>query len=257
MSTKISKWPAGTPMWVDLSVDDVEAAKSFYSKLFGWDYLTGEGDYLLAQIAGHAVAGLGPKLDPARPAAWTTYLASENVDATAELIKAAGGQLLVPPFDVMDSGRMAVAADSVGAAFGVWQAGNHIGAERFNEHGSLCWNELHTHDCASARAFYAEVFGFAYHDVDGEDMVYSTCLRATDGREVAGMHYDTELPETMPDYWLTWFASDDVAATACQAEQLGASLLMPVSSTPFGRMAIIEGLQGDVFGVIAVAPASS
>ena len=259
MSTKISNWPAGTPMWVDLSVDDLEAAKAFYTGLFGWDYTTGgegSGDYLLATLDGRAVAGLGPKQEAGMPTVWTTYLSTDDVDATAEKVKAAGGQLLVPPFDVMDSGRMTIAMDTAGAAFGVWQAGNHIGAERVNEHGSLCWNELHTRDYATARAFYADVFGFAYHDVDGEEMVYSTCLRPSDGREVGGVHYDTDLPEEAPNYWLTWFASDDVAATAARASELGGRLLMPVTDTPFGRMAIVQGPQGDVFGVIAVAPAN-
>lgn len=259
MSTKISKWPAGTPMWIDLSVDDVEEALAFYTNLFGWSYLTDNEEasgYLLAQLGGHAVAGIGPKQDPGMPTVWTTYFASDDADESARLVKAAGGQLQAPPFDVMDSGRMAIAVDSVGATFGIWQAGNHIGAERVNEHGSLCWNELHTRDSAKAKAFYTEVFGYAYNDLDADPMDYSTCLRFPDGREVAGLQHDPLLPEGMPDYWLTWFTSDDVVGTALDAQHLGANLIMPVTDTPFGRMTIIQGLQGEVFGVIAVAPAN-
>ena len=36
--------------------------------------------------------------------------------------------MLADPFDVGDSGRMAVFADLAGAAFSVWQAGRHRGA---------------------------------------------------------------------------------------------------------------------------------
>lgn len=247
-------------MWVDLAVDDVEAAKAFYTSLFGWGYLSGSpeaGGYLLAQLYGHAVAGIGPKQEPGSSGTWTTYFAADDVDATAAEVKAAGGQLTAPPFDVMDSGRMAVAVDPMGAAFGLWQAGNHIGAERVNEHGSLCWNELHTRNYAAARSFYARLFGYAYHDVNAQGMVYSTCLRSPDGREVAGVQLDRQLPEGTPDSWLTWFASDDVAATAQRSGQLGATLLMPVSDTPFGWMAVIRGLQGEAFGVIAVAPSGA
>jgi predicted enzyme related to lactoylglutathione lyase len=253
MSTKISSWPAGTPVWVDLGVDDLAAAKSFYSDLFGWEYLSGgedSGDYLLAQIDGRAVAGVGPKQDPAMPTVWTTFLASDDVDVTSKKVTAAGGQLLAPPFDVMDSGRMAMAADSVGAVFGVWQAGTHIGAERVNEHGALCWNELHTRDYATARSFYSEVFDVSYQDVTEDDFVYSTIKRPLDGREVGGIHHDTELAENVPNYWLAWFASDDVEATATQAVKLGSTLLMPVTESPLGRMAIVQGPQGEVFGII-------
>jgi uncharacterized protein len=56
------------------------------------------------------------------PTFWTTYLASENADETAAKIKAAGGQLLTDPMDVMNAwdspyGRMAVVRDDQGAAF--------------------------------------------------------------------------------------------------------------------------------------------
>ncbi|MGR0161236.1 VOC family protein [Paenarthrobacter nitroguajacolicus] len=253
MSTKISNWPAATPMWVDLGVHDLPAAKSFYGNLFGWGFVSGgqgSGDYLLAHLGGHAVAGIGPKQDPGMPTAWTTFLASDDVDATSRKIVASGGQLIAAPFDVMNSGRMSLAVDSVGAAFGVWQAGTHIGAERVNEHGALCWNELHTRDYSTARTFYSDVFDVSYQDLTEEGMVYSTLRRPVDGRDVGGVHHDTALPDDVPNHWLTWFASDDVQATARRAAKLGSVLLSPVTEGPLGRTAIVQAPQGEVFGII-------
>ncbi|MFE4197952.1 VOC family protein [Paenarthrobacter sp. NPDC056912] len=253
MSTKISSWPSATPMWVDLGADDLSAAKAFYADLFGWEYVSGgedSGDYLLAHIGGHAVAGIGPKQDPAMPTVWTTFLASDDVEVTSKKIAAAGGQLIAPPFDVMDSGRMALAADTAGAVFGIWQAGTHIGAERVNEHGALCWNELHTRDYLAARAFYAEAFDVSYQDITEDGYVYSTIRRPLDGREVGGVHHDTELPDDVPNYWLTWFASEHVDGTAARAVELGSTLIAPVTDSPLGRMAIVQAPQGEVFGVI-------
>ena len=40
------------------------------------------------------------------------------------------------PFDVMESGRMAVFADPEGAMFCVWQPKEHKGAQIVNEHGT-------------------------------------------------------------------------------------------------------------------------
>ncbi|MEO3941128.1 VOC family protein [Paenarthrobacter nicotinovorans] len=253
MSTKISNWPAATPLWVDLGVDHPEAAKAFYADLFGWEFVSGgqeAGGYQLAQLRGRAVAGMGPKQDPGTPTSWTTFLASDDVDLTAKKIVASGGQLLAEPFDVDQSGRMALAADSSGATFGVWQAGTHIGAERVNEHGALCWNELHTRDYSAARSFYAEVFDVSYQDVSEEGLVYSTIRRPFDGREVGGVHHDTALPDHTPNYWMTWFASDYVAGTATRAVELGATLLGPVEENALGRMVVVRGPQGEVFGVI-------
>jgi predicted enzyme related to lactoylglutathione lyase len=34
MPTRDEAWPQGTPCWVDLGVDDVDAARTFYTQLF-------------------------------------------------------------------------------------------------------------------------------------------------------------------------------------------------------------------------------
>ena len=263
MPTRNEAWPEGTPNWVDLGVDDIEATKTFYAELFGWEYESGgeeSGGYVLAHKDGQPVAGFGPKQDSEQPTVWTTYLASDDVDAAAEKVTAAGGQLLAPVMDVMDSGRMTIAADSVGSVFGIWQAGNHNGVGRFNEDGTLCWNELHTRDYEQARQFYSSVFGFSYNDIGGGGFVYSTIKRAADGEEVGGVHHDTELPQGAPNYWLTWFATDNVDASLIKAQELGAVVLMPIDNSPFGRMSIVQGPQGEVFGLITLpseAPAEA
>ncbi|GGJ30149.1 VOC family protein [Paenarthrobacter histidinolovorans] len=251
MSTKISAWPAATPMWVDLGVDDVDAAKAFYAELFDWTFTPGgpeSGGYLLAVLRGHAVAGIGPKQAPEAPASWTTYLASDDVDETAGKILNGGGQLIAPPFDVMDSGRMALASDSLGSVFGIWQAGNHIGAERVNEHGALCWNELHTRDQEAARSFYTDVFDVSFQEIHDDGHEYSTIRRPLDGREVGGVFNDAEA--SLPDHWMTWFASDHVHGTALRAVELGATLIRPAADSPLGRTAIVRAPQGETFGII-------
>ena len=62
--------------------------------------------------------------------------------------------------DVMDLGRMAVFADPTGAVFGVWQPKAFAGADLVNEPVSLVWNEVHTRDTDTDKAFYNSVFGW-------------------------------------------------------------------------------------------------
>ena len=78
MVTRDSAWPSGTPCWVDLGVDDIARATAFYSGLFGWDIQAGPpeaGGYSMCLLAGHAVAGIGPKQGPpgTPPAAETIH----------------------------------------------------------------------------------------------------------------------------------------------------------------------------------------
>ena len=65
MVTRDTAWRPGTPCWADLSADDVDRARAFYSGLFGWNIPPGPpeaGGYSMGEMAGRAVAGIGPKM---------------------------------------------------------------------------------------------------------------------------------------------------------------------------------------------------
>ena len=129
MVQRDTPWPAGTPCWVDLGTDDVARATTFYSTLFGWDTEVGPpeaGGYVMCRHRAGRSPASGRRWVPREaPTAWTTYLASDDADATTSKVRSAGGQVLAEPFDVMDVGRMSVAADPGGAVFGIWQARTH------------------------------------------------------------------------------------------------------------------------------------
>lgn len=256
MPIRNEAWPEGTPAWIDCQVDDPAKAAQFYAELFGWEIQDGgpdSGGYLMAAKAGAAVAGIGPKPDSMAdmPSVWTTYFGVADADATAAKVVAAGGQLVVPTFDVMEFGRMFVAADPVGAAFAVWQATGHNGAAVYNEHGAYCWNELHTRDSAAAKAFYAEVFGFTYTDFDFGDGEYVVFTPPTRTESVGGIADESAKPaDGMPSYWLVWFQFDDVDAGVAKTTELGGRVLQAIADSPAGRSAIIAGPQGEAIGII-------
>lgn len=155
-----SPYTPGTPCWVDLLVPDQQAALDFYRDLFGWQGEAGSpetGGYAVCTLNGKPVAGImtamnpdGSKPDPAPPAAWTTYLATTDVSAAERAITDNGGQVTMSAMDVLTLGRMAVASDPTGAAFGLWQARDFPGAGIVNEPGAVIWNEVNTTDPAAA-----------------------------------------------------------------------------------------------------------
>ena len=131
LPTRDEAWPNGTPCWIDLMVTDAEAARRFYSSLFGWDIHDGPpeaGGYLMCMLNGRAVTAISPKAqDNPFPNVWSTYLASDDLDTTAAKAKAAGSQFMMEPMDVMSAGRLAFAMDPSGSRYGIWQAGDHKG----------------------------------------------------------------------------------------------------------------------------------
>lgn len=252
MPTRDTPWPAGTPCWIDLSAPDVPAAAEFYGSLFGWTYLdTGAefGNYHIARVNGRAPAAIGPQFEEGQPAAWTLYLASDDVDATAKLIADNGGNLLMEPGDVGAKGRMLIASDPTGAVFGVWQAGETTGLQVFNEPGALAWEDARLTDAEAGRRFYASVFGYTYGPVEGAPPAYRTF--EVDGRPVGGIGDLTGAPEGTPSHWVGYFSVADVDAAVATAERGGGRVLGPAQDTPFGRMAELADPFGATFMVHA------
>jgi uncharacterized protein len=251
--TRDTRWPAGTPCWVDVSVDDVPKAIAFYEGLFGWDIQVGGpevGGYCIARSGGRIVAGIGPKMGPAEaPSAWTTYLATDDADATAAKIKGAGGQLLAEPMDVMSEGRMAVAMDTAGAAFGIWQGENTTGIGVANEPGALTWNEQMSRDFDGSKAFYQAVFGYGDQDMSAEGFKYA--VLTIDGHEVGGIgEYPAGTPAEIPAAWAAYFQVTDTDAAVAKAAELGGLVVQPVRDSPNGRIAVVADNNGAVFSLI-------
>ncbi len=251
MPIRTTAWPNGTPCWVDLAVPDVEAAKEFYAAVLGWAYLDlGEelGHYQICKRDGHHAAGIGPQQSPEQPTAWTTYLASDAVDDTAQKIVENGGTVLAGPFDVPRSGRMCIALDAQNAAFGVWQAAEVIGAEVYNEPGCLVWNEAAAPDPDVARKFYAAVFGYSYQPVGGAGAEYTTFHR--DGDPLGGIGGLGDKPPETPPHWMVYFMVTDTDAAVAAATERGATVLGGPVDTPYGRMASITDPQGAAFSIM-------
>jgi predicted enzyme related to lactoylglutathione lyase len=248
--THIDETLPGRATWIDLGSPDPAASAAFYSGLFGWQVLdlgAEAGHYHMAQVDGRFVAGIGQQQNPGPPY-WTTYFAVESADDAAAKITAAGGTLIVPPMDVMDSGRMAVAFDPTGAAFSVWQPLNHKGIGVHSVLGTRCWSELMTRDVARASKFYAAVFGW---EVEHVTEMHYTMFKIGE-EQIGGMlTIDENFPADMPAAWAVYFYTEDIEGTVAKAGALGASVMMP--PTPIegvGRFAVLADPQGAVFNLL-------
>jgi predicted enzyme related to lactoylglutathione lyase len=249
----------GIPSWVDLGSPDPDASAAFYRGLFGWTTtepgpVEETGGYRMFLKGDKVVAGLGPNQGGAPPS-WTTYLAVDDADKTAELVKGNGGMVFVEPMDVMDAGRMAIFADPTGAAFGVWQAGEHTGADIKGEEGSLIWNELMTRDVDGAKRFYSTAFGVEPTPFPQAEGPEYTVLNVN-GQGVAGiLSMPDDMPAEMPSVWVTYFATTDTDATVANATSLGASVMTEPFDVPtVGRIAVLTGPHGENFAVMKPDP---
>ncbi len=251
----VKNYPNGVFCWVDLATTDPEAAKAFYTGLFGWEYEDLPTDmgipYTMFRIEGKNVTALSAMMSDMQaqgvPPYWSSYIKHDNVDAVAAKVTEAGGTLMMPPSDVMDSGRMAFAQDPTGAAFGIWQPAGHIGAELVNMPNTLVWNELQTRDSEAAKAFYSAVFDWTY---GSDSSGYILCQE--NGRTQAGIiQMDENWGDEIPNNWGVYFMVTDLAASVAKVKELGGNIIVPPTAAgEMGKFSVVQDPQGGAFTIM-------
>ncbi|MEO6323119.1 MAG: VOC family protein [Thermoanaerobaculia bacterium] len=252
---EITQHAPGSFCWPELQTTSSVGAKSFYTTLFGWaandDEVSPGKYYTMLTLKGLAVGALyelgAESASQGTTSHWGSYISVADIDASAARAEELGAEILAPPFDVMDVGRMAVVKDPVGAVFSLWQPKVHIGAHVMGEPNSLCWTELSTRDIPAAKTFYTGLFGWTTKDSPEYIEVMNQ------GRPIAGMMAPPQ--EGIPPHWLVYFAVSDCDASVTKASGLGAITVVPAMDIPnVGRFSVLKDPQGAVFAIIQLLP---
>ena len=111
----------GQICWQDLTVDNADEIRQFYSKVAGWKSQPGNmGQYedfnMIAAGTGEPAAGIchTQGTNANLPPQWLIYIAVEDADACAERCQAEGGEVVDGP-RAMGQGRFCVIKDPAGA----------------------------------------------------------------------------------------------------------------------------------------------
>jgi uncharacterized protein len=252
----------GVPCWVDTWQPDAEAAAAFYTGVFGWeceDTMPADvpGQHFMCRLHGRDVAAIASRPQSAPPdPAWNTYVWVDDAAEAASRARAAGGTVLVEPFESLDGGRIAIVGDPAGAAIGVWQPGAHRGAQLVNEPGAWSMSALSTRDTEACKRFYGAVFGWETETFDlGDAQMAMWKLPGYVGGEpqqpVARDVIATMVPADgggaeAPARWNVDFWIGDVDGAVGKASELGGQVISPPYDVPnVGmRQAVIADPQG-------------
>jgi predicted enzyme related to lactoylglutathione lyase len=247
---------ANKPAWVDLASSDPAGSRDFYKKLFGWDIQVNPdpqyGGYALAKIGGKDVAGIGGTQSPEQPTAWALYIGTENAEQLGQKVKAAGGTVVAPAFDVGDQGKMAVYQDPSGAFISGWQP-SIMGGFKTQGPNAFSWAELNARGLDKALPFYKKVFGWTAKSTGNEAQPYTEFQ--VDGQSIGGaMEMNPMVPAQTPSYWMVYFGVDDVDRAYKTAIGAGAREMLAPQDFPGGRFAIVSDPQGAFFGLLQMSP---
>jgi predicted enzyme related to lactoylglutathione lyase len=255
---EFSSHAPGTFSWPELATTDQKTGVAFYRDLFGWavneQQMGPDEVYTMFQMRGQPLAAAYTMRPEERqhgaPPHWNSYVTVASADDATKRAKELGGNVLAPPFDVMDVGRMAVLQDPTGAVFQVWEPKKHIGAHILNEPGALCWTELTTTDTKAAETFYTQLFGWTpKHSAPAAGMEY-TEFSVAGTPSIGMMAKPPDMPVHIPSYWMPYFQVTSTDESASKGKELGGTVMVGPHDIPgTGRFAILTDPQGAMFAV--------
>lgn len=116
----------GTFRHFAINADNVQRAKAFYEKTFGWEFRPwGPPNFYQVWNAGQGLLGAlheRRELVPGKPIyAFEATIAVDDIRATLKAAEASGGRVLMQPYLIEGVGEIAYFEDSEGNACGVGQ----------------------------------------------------------------------------------------------------------------------------------------
>jgi len=127
--------------WHELLAADCEKALAFYGELFGWQKAAADigptGTYQLFSADGQTIGGMFTKRPEDPVPFWLYYFNIDDIDAAAERVKAAGGQVFKGPLQLPSGGWIAQCRDPQGAAFALQGARSQDGFDWSAEWGGF------------------------------------------------------------------------------------------------------------------------
>lgn len=243
----------GKFVWRDLMTDDPALVKPFYAALFGWEFTETQSlgrPYTLIKSDGQFIGGIAKgqrRVMHESNAQWLSFLSVADVNRAAQVTAAAGGKVLVAPFDVPRVGRAAVVIDPQGVPLGLLRASIGDPADAPTPvMNRFLWTEALVRDPVAAARFYAELVGYEVLVHDEGDKPFR--VLKLQGRERAGV---MRMPfANMQPTWLPSVMVADPAASAQRATALGGrTLVAPRPDVRGGSVALIVDPGGAVLAL--------
>ena len=113
----------GAMCWNELLTKDAEAAKAFYSALFGWEYIVDENGYIMIQNGGRN-NGAMMQMDESfgeMPSMWQPYFTVADIDESVSRAGELGATIIIPKTEAPGAGHFAYMSDPAGAHFYIIQ----------------------------------------------------------------------------------------------------------------------------------------
>jgi uncharacterized protein len=230
--------------WYELMTTEVESARTFYSRVVGWEAhdISQPGmTYTLFTAGDDVVCGLmrlaGEARDAGASPRWIGYVRVDDVDAAVERVRRLGGAVHVRPTDVPGTSRFSICADPQTAPLGLiqWYRERSAQPDAASLSGRIGWHELVAADWERALPFYTALFDWRQTGTDTDESG-AYALFSAGGETIGGMF---NKPATVPTaFWLYYFNVGDIDMAVKRVQVGGGEILAGPHETPDGNWVV-------------------
>jgi predicted enzyme related to lactoylglutathione lyase len=254
--------PAPTPnffFWYDVMTSDTAAATKFYADVVGWvPQDSGSPGYTALTVDGVGTAGLMAIPEDAAkmgvPPCWMGYILVDDVAASCDAIKAAGGRVEKGPITIDGVITFAVAGDPQNGGFMIAKpmSAKPVDWPEAGTPGTVGWHELMATDWETVWPFYAKLFGWKKATTMDMGPMGTYQIFTAGGPEVgAMMNKPADNPAPM-SYWNFYIFVPSVTAAADKITSGGGKVLFGPMEVPGGQY-VLQALdpQGALFCLVS------
>ncbi len=256
------KWPAitdaptdvhiqGRWVWAELMTDNVDAEKTFYGNVFGWQFEsrgTGTGAYTIARVEGRPIAGIiyYPKpADAASSARWLPLMSVADAGRASDHAAAFGGKVIMPARGLPGRGKAAILVDPEGALFGVIHSSTGDPPDEFPAYGTWFWMELWAKNAFQMSDFYRPIGSYDVKRQEGPG-------DRTELHLMAGGFPRADILEVLrkdlPTIWLPYVRVKDIGRTVDSVVRAGGQVVIePSPDIRKGKVAVFVDPLGAAF----------
>ena len=230
----------GKFVWHDLLTPDADAARDFYTGVFGWSFKK-QGSYIVISNKGKPIGGMieiGAEEGKEREAIWLAFMSVSDVDNAVAYLKSSGGVVHKGPVDMEHRGRGVLVSDPQGAQLLLLKAEGGDPLDEEPAFGDWLWNEIWSNVPQQSHDFY-EVLG----EYDSSLDTSGYRILKKDGKWRAGIRSVFE--DDFKVRWVPVIRVADPEETVKKVEQKGGAVWVRPDEPPSnGDTALISDSTG-------------
>lgn len=248
---------AGSIVHVDLTTQNADLVRDFYSKVAGWTSvdlaMDGYEDYIMMRNEEFPVAGICHAKGPNAklPPRWLVYILVPDLDVSMAAVERQGGEIVSGPTFAGEEGqKFCVIRDIAGAYCALYSPPDPKPEEPPEQSlpGAIDWRDICVPDAVALRDFYAEVAGWTFEPVQMDGYEDFNMFDSA-GSPVAGICHVRGINAALPSDWLVYITVANLDEALVALKEAGGNVIAGPHDFDAVKYCVVRDIAGAPFSL--------